>query len=103
MGSERYRELYQRELKEHIEYLERSLRNLPGVEQGFLIRDEHGNVVGRVGRISYNPRWYQEFYKLYNRPPRKSELEGLAREHLDKGFYDSYGYIPPFADRVKDY
>jgi hypothetical protein len=90
---------YEQEVKDQIEYLDYTLKNLPGVTQGFLVKNEFGDVINRIGRISMNPPWYREFYRLNGRRPYKKELETLARHQLDNGFYDSYGFIPPFHKR----
>lgn len=92
-------ETYEEALQVQISYLEDSLKNLQGVTQGYLIRNEIGEVISRVGRMSLNPIWYQEFYKQHGRRPYKKELNGLAKKHLEEGFYDSFGFIPPFHDR----
>lgn len=91
---------YNEELNTHIHYLETQLENLKGVSQGFLIKDEVGNVIDRVGRISNNPYWYQEFYKQNKRRPSKKDLINIAKEHLEYGFYDNWGFIPPLKDRM---
>ena len=94
---------FETELKEHIEYLSECLKNLPGVEQGYLVKNNTGDIVDRVGRMSLNPQWYRDFYKQYGRKPYKRELEQLARQHLEEGFYDTYGYIPPLRERMYEF
>lgn len=48
-----------------------------------------------------NPPWYQEFYRKHGRRPYKRELEEIARHQLEHGFWDSHGFIPPLAERLK--
>lgn len=91
---------YNEALEEHIKWLEERIKGLEGVQQGFLIRDCFGDVVDRVGRVSMNPPWYQEAYRVYGRRPSKRQLREIAEEHLSKGFWDFGGFIPPLKDRL---
>jgi hypothetical protein len=91
---------YGDELKDHIEYLEQSISSLQGVWNGCLIYDSYGSVIDRVGRISFNPPWYQEAYRTYGRRPNKMQLAEIARDHLDCGFWDIGGFIPPLVERI---
>lgn len=79
----------------HLEYLKEYVRSPKGVTQGYLVYDQFGEVVHRVGRISNNAHWYQEFYKKHKRKPNLKDLEKIAKDHIQNGFYDEYGYIPP--------
>lgn len=56
-----------------------------GVEQGQLFRDENGDVIGRQGRQSNNPQWYQDFYADKGRAPSPNELVDLAYKRLREG------------------
>ena len=86
-----YEEAYQT----HLDYLRDFVKNTNGVTQGYLIYDQFGSPIHRVGRESNNPKWYRDFYKKHNRKPSKKDLEKLVEEHLENGFYDEFGYIPP--------
>ena len=79
-------------INEHVAYLQES--GGKGVQQGSLIRDELGEVVGRTGRVSNNPRWYRDFYTETGHKPTKAELRELAIKHLEEGHPDDTGDIP---------
>jgi hypothetical protein len=83
---------YNQILDEHIQYLKDS--GGKGVQQGQLIRDEDGNVVDRIGRLSNNPLWYRNFYAEHGRAPRKGEYKDLAAEMLRRGYDDEDAQIP---------
>ena len=87
---------YEEAHRQHVEYLRYTIKNTKGVSKGYLVKDVFGVVVNRVGRISHNPGWYREFYAKHNRRPYIKELEQLAHKHLQEGFYDEYGFIPPY-------
>ena len=92
---EEYEREFQKAVDDQYEFLKQSLENRQGVEPGVLIRDPiTGEVIDRVGRISYNPRWYQEFYEQYGRAPTNAELRQLAEEQVRRGFQDDYGQVP---------
>ena len=91
---------YQKAIEDQYQFLKRSMADRGGVEQGGLIRDEvTGDVTGRYGRISNNPRWYQEFYAENGRAPTDKDLRELARKHVNEGFNDDSGRIPPWRPR----
>lgn len=90
----RLNDAYQQAINEHYQYLKESMKTRGGVRKGFLIRDQHGDVVDRVGRISENPRWYREFFAQYGRPPSNRELYELAKQHIDEGYTDDLFQMP---------
>ena len=79
----------------HLSYLKDFLKNTKGITQGYLIYDQFGSPVNRVGRHSNNPKWYRDFYQKHKRKPNNKELETLTKEHLQDGFFDEFGFIPP--------
>ncbi|NNU85347.1 4'-phosphopantetheinyl transferase [Geobacillus sp. BMUD] len=87
-------------VEQQYEYLKSSLTNRKGVQQGGIIRDELGDVVGRYGRISENPGWYQEFYRVHKRPPTDKDLRELAEQHVREGFVDEFGEVPPWKPKA---
>lgn len=100
VASSKYKQEYKQAIDDQYSYLKDSMKNRGGVDPGQLIRDETGTVINRVGRISNNPQWYQDFYKLYGRKPTNVDLQKLAKEHVDKGYQDDMTFIPPW--RPKD-
>lgn len=70
-------------LNEYVDYLKAS--GGQGVEQGGLIRDDTGTVIGRYGRTSRNPEWYRDFYRDYGRKPTNREYVEIAISHLTEG------------------
>lgn len=69
-----------------------------GVTQGSIARDEvTGDVVGRQGRISNNPEWYQKAVKENGgAQPSAKQLKEIAVDHLLNGTQDhSIGDLPP--------
>lgn len=92
----RKKELMNKGEKMINDYIEEMLKPnmVKGVEQGKLIRDEEGKVVGREGRKSNNDKWYSDFYKKNNRKPNKKELKEIAIRHLAEGHTDYTFEIP---------
>ncbi|MFB5761019.1 LPD38 domain-containing protein [Paenibacillus medicaginis] len=93
----RLRELetqYEQRVIDEYKYLKQSRDNRGGVKQGQLQRDVNGDVVGRTGRTSENPLWYQEFYQTNGRAPTNKDLYQLARQRVDDGFADESGQVP---------
>src|SRR5690606_23019470 len=76
---------FENAVEEQFNYLKDSLRNRRGVQQGGIIRDDMGEVVDRYGRISENPGWYQEFYRVNGRQPTNQDLRELAERHVREG------------------
>ncbi|MGG3282731.1 LPD38 domain-containing protein [Paenibacillus solani] len=85
---------YEQRVIEEYKYLKESRDSRKGVEQGSLHRDAAGDVVGRTGRMSNNPLWYQEFYKANGKVPSNKDLYQLARDRVDNGFQDESGFVP---------
>jgi hypothetical protein len=85
---------YERAIVEEYTYLKQSLRDRGGVQQGQLIPGQNGEVVSRVGRISDNPKWYQDYHAQHGKVPSNKELYRLARERVDNGFADESGTVP---------
>lgn len=85
---------YNQAVIDEYKLLKQQRDNRGGVQQGQLQRDAVGEVVGRTGRISNNPRWYQEFYAANNRVPSNKDLFDLARQRVDNGFADEAGQVP---------
>lgn len=85
---------YNQAVIDEYKLLKQQRDNRSGVQQGQLQRDAAGDVVGRTGRISNNPRWYQEFYAANNRVPSNKDLFELARQRVDNGFADEAGQVP---------
>ncbi|OUB10948.1 4'-phosphopantetheinyl transferase, partial [Bacillus thuringiensis serovar yunnanensis] len=82
-------------VNEQYNYLKNSSGK--GVEPGGIIRDELGEVVDRYGRISNNPSWYQEFYKVNGRKPNNTELRELAESHVRNGYQENGVDIPSWS------
>lgn len=85
---------YERAIVEEYNYLKQSLKERGGVQQGQLQTNADGAVVGRTGRISNNPLWYQEFYAANGKVPSNKELYQLAKNRVDNGFKDETGDMP---------
>lgn len=89
---------YERAVVEQYQLLKQQMDSRKGVQPGGIIRDQHGDVVSRYGRVSENPPWYQEFYEQYNRAPTNRELYELAKRHVDEGFRDVTGEVPSWRE-----
>lgn len=85
---------YEQAVIDEYKYLKETRDSRGGVQQGSLQRDQFGDVVGRAGRISENPLWYQEFYAANGKVPSNKDLYQLARERVDNGFADEAGQMP---------
>lgn len=85
---------YDRAIVEEYNYLKQSMKERGGVQQGQLQTNAGGDVVGRTGRISNNPLWYQEIYAAKGRAPSNKELYQLAKNRVDNGFKDEAGDVP---------
>lgn len=82
---------------EQYQYLKNSMGK--GVQPGGLVRDQEGYVTGAFGRVSNNPKWYQDFYKVNNRKPNNTELRELAEQHVRDGFSDEVGDVPAWKPK----
>lgn len=85
---------YLKAVKDQFDYLKESFKSRQGVTQGNLQRDAEGTVVGRTGRISFNPKWYQDFYQEHGKAPNNKEFYMLAKKQVDEGYQDEAGSIP---------
>lgn len=85
---------YEQRVIDEYKYLKTSRDSRKGVKQGGLQRSKDGEVVGRTGRLSENPLWYQEFYAKNGKAPSNKDLYRLARERVDNGFADEAGEMP---------
>ncbi|SDW30350.1 LPD38 domain-containing protein [Paenibacillus sp. PDC88] len=85
---------YEQRVIDEYKYLKESRDSRAGVAQGNLQRDLNGDVIGRTGRQSNNPLWYQEFYSQNGRAPSNKDLYQLARDRVDNGFMDESGEVP---------
>lgn len=90
---------YERAVIEEYDYLQQSLKERGGVQQGLLQQTVDGEVVGRTGRISNNPLWYQEWYAANGKVPSKKELYTLAKQRVDEGFKAEEGTVPSWKAR----
>jgi hypothetical protein len=92
-----YEQEFQEAVEQQYEYLKNSMGK--GVDPGGLVRDQEGYVINAYGRVSKNPKWYQDFYKQNGRKPNQKELRELAEQHVREGFYDEGGSLPPWAPK----
>lgn len=90
---------YEEAYEAHLVYLTEYVKAPKGISQGYLIYDNVGEVTGRIGRITNNPKWYSEFYKEHGKKPTKADLRVLAHKHLTQGFFDEFGFIPPMYSK----
>lgn len=89
---------YQQATIDQYKLLKSQRDNRGGVDQGGLIKDSNGDVIGRTGRISNNPEWFQNFYSKNGRAPTNKDLYSLAKEHVDNGYQDNGIDIPSWID-----
>lgn len=90
---------YEQAVIDEYKLLRQQLDNRGGVQQGGLQRTPAGDVIGRTGRQSNNPRWYQEFYAANGKRPTIKELYTLARDRVDNGFADEAGQVPSWREQ----
>lgn len=93
-----YKKEYEDAVETQYQYLKNSMGK--GVQPGGLVRDQEGYVTGSFGRISNNPKWYQDFYAANNRKPNNTELKELAKQHVKEGFEDEAGFIPAWKPKA---
>lgn len=86
-------------IEEQYQYL-RENSGGQGVQQGGLIRDAEGEVIGRYGRTSNNPVWYQEEFAKNGRNPSNKRLREIAEEQLLAGFNHEVGIIEPHPEFI---
>lgn len=89
---------YEQAVIDEYKLLKQQRESRGGVQQGQLQRDAAGVVIGRTGRMSNNPRWYQEFYAQNGRVPTNKDLYELARQRVDNGFVDDSGSVPSWRE-----
>ncbi len=84
----------QKRLEERMQELKEE--GYKGTQPGGIKKDElTGEVYGRYGRVSNNPKWYRDFYDRWGKAPTKADRREIALEHLRKGHEEDYGIIPP--------
>lgn len=91
---------YEQAVIDEYKLLKSQRDNRGGVEQGQLQRGAEGEVIGRTGRQSNNPRWYQEFYAEHGKVPSNKDLYQLARDRVDNGFADDAGQMPSWREQT---
>lgn len=91
---------YEQRVIEEYKFLKESRDSRKGVQQGNLQRNAEGEVIGRTGRMSENPLWYQEFFQKNGRVPSNKDLYQLARERVDNGFQDESGFVPSWRQET---
>lgn len=89
---------YEQAVIDEYKFLKESRDSRGGVQQGALQQDAAGEVIGRTGRMSDNPLWYQEFYAANGKRPSNKDLFTLARERVDNGFVDEAGQVPSWRE-----
>ncbi|GAA0382740.1 LPD38 domain-containing protein [Paenibacillus motobuensis] len=90
---------YEQRVIDEYKFLKESRDSRGGVQQGNIQRNQSGDVIGRSGRQSNNPLWYQEFYAKNGKVPSNKDLYQLARERVDNGFVDEAGAVPSWRDQ----
>ncbi|MGK9250827.1 LPD38 domain-containing protein [Paenibacillus humicus] len=93
---ERLQQQYGQAVEDQYQYLKQSMVERGGVRQGGLVQNADGEVTGRFGRQSENPRWYRDFFAEKGRKPSDKELRQLAVKHVNEGFADDMGDVPPW-------
>lgn len=93
---ERLQQQYGQAVNDQYQYLKQSMAERGGVRQGGLVQNADGEVTGRFGRQSENPRWYRDFFADQGRKPSDKELRQLAVKHVNEGFADDMGDVPPW-------
>lgn len=93
---------YNQELNDAVEQQFQYLRNSmgQGTQPGGLVRNQEGYVTGAYGRVSNNPKWYQDFYAENGRRPNNQELRALAEQQVREGFEDTVGSLPPWQPKA---
>lgn len=85
-ASKKFKDIYKNKIDEYVAILKQD--GFKGVEQGSLSVNADGEVVGRTGRISNNPKWYRDYYAEFNRQPSEKALREIAIKHLTEGHTD---------------
>jgi hypothetical protein len=98
-ASKKFKDIYKNKLDEYVQILKDD--GFKGVEQGSLSVNADGEVVGRTGRMSNNPKWYRDYYAEFNRQPSEKALREIAEKHLTEGHTDDLYQIPIDRDFIK--
>jgi hypothetical protein len=93
-----YNQEFNNAVERQFQYLKDSMGK--GVQPGGLVRDQEGYVINAYGRVSNNPKWYQDFYAQNGRKPNNQELRDLAEIHVREGFQDELGSLPPWQPKA---
>ncbi|MBS4200271.1 hypothetical protein KHA93_11580 [Bacillus sp. FJAT-49732] len=93
-----YKKEFEQAVQQQYEYLKSSMGK--GTTPGGLTYDREGYVTGAFGRVSNNPKWYQDFYAVHNRRPTNAELRELAEIQVREGFEDEIGSLPPWRPKA---
>ncbi|MEK5065885.1 LPD38 domain-containing protein [Cytobacillus sp. FSL R5-0596] len=92
-----YNQEFDEAVEQQFQYLKNSMGK--GTQPGGLVRDQEGYVTGAYGRVSNNPKWYQDFYADNGRRPTNAELRELAEIQVREGFEDEVGSIAPWQPK----
>jgi hypothetical protein len=98
-ASKKFKDIYKNKLDEYVQILKDD--GFKGVEQGSLSVNADGEVVGRTGRMSNNPKWYRDYYAEFNRQPSEKALREIAEKHLTEGHTDDLYQVPIDRDFIK--
>lgn len=93
---DRLQQQYAKAVEDQYQYLKESMASRGGVRQGGLVQNADGEVTGRFGRQSENPRWYRDFFAENGRKPTDKDLRQIATKHVNEGFADDMGDVPPW-------
>lgn len=93
---DRLQQQYAKAVEDQYQYLKESMASRGGVRQGGLVQNADGEVTGRFDRQSENPRWYRDFFAENGRKPTDKDLRQLATKHVNEGFADDMGDVPPW-------
>ncbi|WP_394139541.1 LPD38 domain-containing protein [Cytobacillus oceanisediminis] len=94
---EGYNREFEQAVEQQYQYLKNSMGK--GTQSGGLVRDQEGYVTGAYGRVSNNPKWYQDFYSQHGKKPNNQELRELAEQHVREGFEDEVGSLPAWVPK----
>lgn len=95
---EGYNQEFREAVEQQYQYLKNSMGK--GVQSGGVVKDADGYVTSAYGRVSNNPKWYQDFYSQNGRRPTNQELRELAEQHVREGFEDEVGSLPAWAPKA---
>lgn len=98
-ASKKFKEVYKKKIDDYVAILKED--GFKGVQQGSLNVNADGEVVGRTGRMSNNPKWYRDYYAEFNRQPSETALRSIAIKHLSEGHVDDLYEVPVDRDFLK--